>query len=112
MFEVVVRMDILEFGILIEDEFFCLVCGVYVCVVPEGGESFVVVGVEVGEKVMEGALWKGFTEVEIVYDNICVCNYARHSYYYRCSLCISKKRAMSLEKVTIKPRFEYHSFLL
>ena len=55
-------------------------------VVPERGESFVVVGVEVGEKVMEGALWKGFTEVEIVYDNICVCNYARHSYYYRYSL--------------------------
>lgn len=95
-------MDFLQFGVFIDDEFFCLVCGVYVSVVPERGESFVVIAVKMCEEVVEGAFGERFAEVEIVYDNICICNYARHSIYYQCSIS-SKKIGMSLEKVTINP---------
>ena len=75
-FVVVIGMDVLQFGVFIDDEFFCLVCGVYVSVVPERGESFVVIAVKMCEEVVEGAFGERFAEVEIVYDNICICNYA------------------------------------
>jgi hypothetical protein len=93
-------MDVLQFGVFIDDELFGLVCGVYMSVVPQWGKSFVVIAVKMCEEVVEGAFGERFAEVEIVYDNICICNYARHSIYYQCFIS-SKKRGMYLEKVTI-----------
>lgn len=45
-------------------------------VIPKRREAFVVVTVEMGKEMLEGVPGKGFAEVEIVYDNICIGNYA------------------------------------
>jgi hypothetical protein len=56
----VVRMNVLDFGVFVQDEFFGLVGTVDGTVVPEGAQPLIMVGVEVGQKVVEGVLWKGF----------------------------------------------------
>jgi len=87
-------MDVLQFGVFIDDELFGLVCGVYMSVVPQWGKSFVVIAVKMCEEVVEGAFGERFAEVEIVYDNICICNYARHSIYYQCSISSKKEECI------------------
>ena len=63
---VVMAVNVLDFGVLVEDELFCLMGAMNLAVVPEGGKSFVMVGVEMGQEVNEGTFGKGFGKVEVV----------------------------------------------
>lgn len=80
---IVVRVDVLEFGILVHKILLSLMRAMNVAIVPESGDSLIVVAVEVGEEMLEGVLWEGFAEIEVVHYNIRVCYYARHTLYYK-----------------------------
>jgi hypothetical protein len=63
---VVMAVNVLDFGVLVEDELFCLMGAMNLAVVPEGGKSFVMVRVEMGQEVDKGTFGKGFGKVEVV----------------------------------------------
>jgi hypothetical protein len=52
---VVVRIDVFELRVLVHQISSGLMCAVDVSVVPKGGQSFVVVAMEMREKVVKGA---------------------------------------------------------
>lgn len=81
LFIVVVGVDVFDFGEVMFDEFFGLMRAMNLPIVPEGREAFVVIGVIVGEKVDKGSPGEGFTEVEIVHDDVGVRDDPRHSLF-------------------------------
>lgn len=52
---IVMAVNVLDFGVLVEDEFFGLVGAMDLAVVPEGRQAFVMIGVKVGKEMDEGA---------------------------------------------------------
>lgn len=76
---VVVGDDPLEFGVLIDKKSFGLVSAMDLTIVPEGGDAFVMVGVEVGEEVLEGAFGEGLAEIKVVDDDVGVCDDSGHA---------------------------------
>lgn len=55
---IVMAVNVLDFGVLVEDEFFGLVGAMDLAVVPEGRQAFVMIGVKVGKEMDEGAFWE------------------------------------------------------
>ncbi len=63
---IVVTVDVLYFGVFVEDEHFSLVCAMYGAIVPKRGESFVMIRVKMGQEMDIRAFWKGFGKVKVV----------------------------------------------
>lgn len=63
-------VNVLDFGILVKNELLGSFSAVDGSVIPQGRESLVVIRVEMCEKVDEGSLGEGFTEIEVVYDDV------------------------------------------
>lgn len=71
-------VDILNFGIFVDNESLCDVRTVDVSIVPQSRKALVMVWMKMSQKMDKSSLGERLTEIKIINDDVCVCNHPRH----------------------------------
>ena len=71
-------VNVLDFGVLMEDELLGQLCAVDRSVVPSRRKSFIVIRVKMSEKVNEGVFGEGLGKIEVIDNNVSVGDDAGH----------------------------------
>jgi len=52
----------------------------YLAIVPERRQSFIMIRMEMREKMIKSILWERFAEVKVIYHDVGICYQSSHSY--------------------------------